>query len=126
MAKKSSSSGGFGKVILGFLLGIAAVAIGLFCLPEVWGVAGFGCRTSRFPFEEEIVHVPLGSRIDREMKQPPFGTSEDVYEAGAHIYRTQCASCHGTPGHDCCVCEAICFRRPRHFGRSTAAMGWLG
>jgi mono/diheme cytochrome c family protein len=31
---------------------------------------------------------------------PPFGASEDVFEAGAHIYRAQCASCHGVPGHD--------------------------
>ena len=34
------------------------------------------------------------------MKTPPFGTSEDVFEAGARIYKTQCADCHGTPGHD--------------------------
>ena len=31
---------------------------------------------------------------------PPFGLSEDVFEAGAHIYKQHCASCHGTPGQD--------------------------
>jgi hypothetical protein len=53
-----------------------------------------------FPFEAQIVHVPLDARITREMQQPPFGVSEDVYEAGAHVYQQQCASCHGTPGKD--------------------------
>ena len=39
MAKKSGG-GGFGKVILGFLIGIAAVAIGLFFVPQIWPAAG--------------------------------------------------------------------------------------
>ena len=34
------------------------------------------------------------------MQTAPFGTSEDVYEGGAKVYRAQCAACHGTPGHD--------------------------
>ena len=29
----------------------------------------------------------------------PFGTSEDVFEAGASLYQARCASCHGTPAH---------------------------
>ena len=53
-----------------------------------------------FPFEADIVHVPLGARIDRQMQQPPFGVSEDVYETGAMAYKLQCASCHGVPGKD--------------------------
>jgi len=52
------------------------------------------------PFEKEIVRLPLNARIDRESKAAPFGTSEDVFEAGARVYRVQCASCHGTPGRD--------------------------
>jgi thiosulfate dehydrogenase len=53
-----------------------------------------------FPFEAQIVHVPLDARIRRELQQPPFGTGEDVYETGAHVYQQQCAACHGSPGHD--------------------------
>ena len=34
------------------------------------------------------------------MQQPPFGSSEEVYEGGARIYRADCAACHGTPGHE--------------------------
>ena len=39
-------------------------------------------------------------RIEKEQKKAPFGISEDVFEGGAKVYRAQCASCHGTPGHD--------------------------
>ena len=53
-----------------------------------------------FPMEQTIVRAPLHARIDRQMKTAPFGTSEDVFEAGARTYRAECASCHGTPGHD--------------------------
>jgi mono/diheme cytochrome c family protein len=98
MAKKSSS-GGFGKVFLGFLLGVAAVAIALFGYLK-FGALPVAVADKAFPFEKEIVYLPLNARIDRESKTAPFGISEDVFESGAHVYRAQCASCHGTPGHD--------------------------
>jgi thiosulfate dehydrogenase len=53
-----------------------------------------------FPFEAQIVGVPLQARIDRQIQTPPFDISEDVYEAGAHTYKQQCAACHGSPGED--------------------------
>ena len=98
MAKKSGG-GDFGKLFLGFLLGVAAVAVAGF-LYFRFGSLPVAVADAPFPFERQIVHVPLNARIDREMKTPPFGTGEDVFEGGAHIYMEQCASCHGTPGHD--------------------------
>jgi thiosulfate dehydrogenase len=98
MAKKSSS-GGFGKVFLGFLLGIAAVTIGLFAYLK-FGPLPVAVADAQLPFEKQVVKLPLDARIDRESKAAPFGISEDVFESGAHVYRAQCASCHGTPGHD--------------------------
>ena len=99
MAKKSSNSGGFGKGFLGFLLGIAAVIVGLSAYLK-FGPIPVAVTDAALPFEKQIVNVPLHARIERESKTAPFGISEDVFESGAHIYRTQCASCHGTPGHD--------------------------
>src|SRR5438132_6169488 len=98
MAKKSSG-GGFGKLVLGFLLGIAATAAVLF-LSLRFGPLPVSVTDKPFPFEKQLVRLPLHARIDTEKKQAPFGTGEDVFEAGAHIYKEQCASCHGTPGHD--------------------------
>jgi hypothetical protein len=99
MAKSKGSGSDFGKVFLGFLLGIVAVIVG------VAGYLYFGAlpvatTDKAFPLERVIVHLPLKARIDREMKTPPFGIDEDVYEGGARVYRAQCADCHGTPGRD--------------------------
>ena len=52
-----------------------------------------------FPLESQLVHIPLDARIARELEQPPFGSSEDVFESGAKLYYNNCSGCHGTPGH---------------------------
>lgn len=50
-----------------------------------------------FPQEALLAHTALDARIARETLQPPFGISEDVYEAGAKLYVNHCAGCHGLP-----------------------------
>lgn len=50
-----------------------------------------------FPYEAQIVHVPLAARINREIKKAPFPASEDAFERGAEVYRDDCAFCHGIP-----------------------------
>jgi thiosulfate dehydrogenase len=92
-------SGGFGRLFLGFILGILATGLGLFLYFKL-GPLPVAVADAPFPFENQIVKLPLNARIERETKNAPFGTSEDVFEAGARTYRTQCAACHGTPGHD--------------------------
>jgi thiosulfate dehydrogenase len=96
---KKSSNGGFGKIFLGFVLGVLAVAGGLFLYLH-FGALPVAVADAPFPFEKELVRMPLHARIDKEAKAAPFGTSEDAFEAGARTYRAQCANCHGTPGHD--------------------------
>jgi thiosulfate dehydrogenase len=52
-----------------------------------------------FPFEKQIVHVPLSARIESEMqKSAPIEASGTNLTAGAQIYREQCAACHGLYG----------------------------
>jgi cytochrome c5 len=99
MAKSKHSGGGFAKLFLGFLLGIAAVVLAVAaCLR--FGATPVATTDRALPFERAIVSVPLKARIASESKSPPFGIDEDVYEGGARIYRAQCATCHGTPGRD--------------------------
>jgi thiosulfate dehydrogenase len=99
VAKTRSSGGGAGKILLGFVLGVVVlIAAGAIYLR--WGQPPVATADAPFPFERAIVKVPLAARIARQTQQPPFGISEDVYEGGARIYMAQCASCHGTPGHD--------------------------
>ncbi len=95
----AGSSGGILKFFLGFVFAFVVLFVG------AWAYLKFGnppvaANDKPFPFEREIVHMPLHARIDHEMQQPPFGISEDVYETGAMAYKLQCASCHGVPGHD--------------------------
>jgi mono/diheme cytochrome c family protein len=97
MAKKSGGS--FSKVFLGFVLGILVVVVGLFLYLQ-FGPLPVAVVDAAFPLERQLVRLPLRARIEREKKDAPFGTSEDVFEGGAKVYRAQCASCHGTPGHD--------------------------
>jgi thiosulfate dehydrogenase len=99
MANGRGSGGGFGKVVLGFVLGIVLLVVGAYVYLR-WGAPPVATADQPFPFEKTIVSVPLNTRIERQIKQPPFGTGEDVYEGGAKVYREQCAACHGTPGHD--------------------------
>jgi thiosulfate dehydrogenase len=99
MAKAGASGGGFGKFLLGFVLALVLVVVCVFVYFK-FGVPPVAVADKPFLFEEAIVHVPMDARIDREKKTPPFGTSEDVFEAGAHVYKAECASCHGTPGKD--------------------------
>jgi thiosulfate dehydrogenase len=99
MAKSRGSGGGFGKVLLGFALAIVVVAAGIAVYLR-WGTPPVATADKPFPMEKQIVSVPLNARIARQMQTAPFGISEDVYEGGAKIYKAECASCHGTPGHD--------------------------
>ena len=99
MAVRKSSGGGFGKFVLGLITAVVLLVLGL-AVYFNFGRPPVAVADAPFPFERAIVELPLHARIDREMKTAPFGTSEDVFEAGAHVYKTECASCHGTPGHD--------------------------
>jgi thiosulfate dehydrogenase len=94
-----SSSGGFIPFLFGFVFALVMLFAGGWAFLK-YGNPPVAVSDPAFPFEANIVHVPLGARIDKQMQQAPFGTSEDVYETGATVYKAQCASCHGTPGQD--------------------------
>jgi len=99
LAKSKGSGDGFGRVLLGFVLGVVIVVVVVAAYLR-WGAPPVATADKPFPFEKAIVSIPLNARIHSQMQQAPFGIGEDVYEGGARVYRDQCASCHGTPGHD--------------------------
>jgi mono/diheme cytochrome c family protein len=83
----------------GFLLGLI---VGVLLVPIAglvyfkWGRLPVAVADAALPFEEQIVHVPLHARIDAEApKAPPIEPSAVNLQAGAAIYREQCAACHG-------------------------------
>jgi mono/diheme cytochrome c family protein len=93
------SGGRLGPFLLGILFALGGILLGGWIYLR-FGQPPVAAADPAFPMEAQIVHVPLEARIEREMQKPPFGTSEDVFEAGAKIYAASCAECHGTPGHD--------------------------
>lgn len=44
-------------------------------------------------------HPAPPAQAAAEPEAAPFGISEDVFESGARLYSSHCASCHGTPRH---------------------------
>jgi thiosulfate dehydrogenase len=86
----------------GFLLGLI---LGLLIIPAVIfvyfriGWPPVAVADQPFLLEKQIVRAPLHLRIDKEMPaSSPIEASATNLESGAHIYRQQCAACHGLYG----------------------------
>ena len=91
---------GFGKTVLAIVLGVVFLVGGIFLYLK-FGPLPVAVADSPFPFERQIVKVPIRARINRDMHNAPFNASEDVFKSGARIYKNHhCYFCHGTPGHD--------------------------
>jgi mono/diheme cytochrome c family protein len=96
---RSSSGSAFGIFLLGIVFTLVALFAGAYFYFH-YGHPPVATADAPFPFEQQIVKVPLGARIQSQIQEPPFGTSEQVFESGAQMYADSCASCHGVPGHD--------------------------
>jgi len=108
----SGKTGSLLPFLFGFLLAL------LLLLGGAWVYLHFShlpvaVEDAAFPLEAQLVRIPLRARIHGELQQPPFGISEDVYETGAHLYKQQCASCHGTPGADVPFAKSMYPRAPQ-------------
>jgi mono/diheme cytochrome c family protein len=86
--------------IFGFiaaLIFIAAGGLGYVAL----GLAPVATASAPLPFEKLITGIALNARVKKEApKSSPIPASDQVYAAGAQIYRDNCAVCHGLPGRD--------------------------
>ncbi len=116
----SKSRGGFSKLLLGILLGClltVAAATAYFYL----GTSPVAVSDKPALWEHLTTAVPLHRRLQAENKQPPFAAGEDGFEAAAKIYRTQCAQCHGNPGHEAALGRAMLPHAQQFFGRDSRA-----
>lgn len=104
---KSPDGYGMGKLMLGVFIGLLLMPLAVLVYLRL-GHPPVAVADAAFPFEAQIVHLPLNARTARDMpKRAPFAGSEDVYEAGARTYRKQCSSCHGVPGTDSEIAKHI-------------------
>lgn len=84
--------------LLGLIIGLLVIPIAVMIYLKA-GNPPVATSDPPFPYEAQIVDVPLHARIDRELiKNPPVEASPTNLEIGAHIYRQQCAACHGLYG----------------------------
>jgi len=87
-----------GRIVFGIILGLILAPL-LVLAWFHWGNPPVAVADPPFPFERQIVHVPLNQRIDRDMPgAPTIEANEANFNAGAEIYRDQCSACHGFYG----------------------------
>jgi mono/diheme cytochrome c family protein len=92
----------FGAFVLGVVVTVVVLAGGGWLYLH-YGHPPVAAADPAFPMEAQIVHVPLGARIQREIQQPPFAGNAQVYGAGAEVYAERCEFCHGGPGQESTV-----------------------
>jgi mono/diheme cytochrome c family protein len=81
--------------LLGLVIGVLLIPIGVLLFFR-FGHPPVAVADKAFPLEQQLVEVPLHARIDREAPQSaPIEPSPVNLQAGAAIYREQCAACHG-------------------------------
>jgi thiosulfate dehydrogenase len=86
------------KFIVGLILGLLVLPVGAWLYLRL-GHPPVAVADQAFMLEREIVHGPLHARIAREMQsKAPLSPSETNLLIGAHIYRENCAACHGLYG----------------------------
>lgn len=114
---RGGDSGGPGKLLLGVVLGGAAVAAGGYLyLHSAPGAAGRGspdqaAERAGAPERKSAAPAQVAGGLPAKAPEragipgvhearPPFGASEDVFEVGAGVYLQRCAKCHGTTRRD--------------------------
>lgn len=84
------------RVILGVILGLLIWPVAVLCYLR-YGHPPVAVGDAPFPYEAQIVSVPLNNRIDREQaKTVPIDATPDNLLAGAKVYFMNCAGCHGS------------------------------
>lgn len=87
------------KFFLGLVIGFLILPVGVTIYLKL-GHPPVAVSDPAFPFEKQIVHVPLSARIKKEMPaSAPISPTAPNLIAGAQIYRQSCAACHGIEGH---------------------------
>ncbi len=88
------------QFISGFIAALVLIAAGGLAFVAL-GLAPVATASAPLPFEKMITGIALDARVNKEApKSSPIPASDEVYAAGARIYRSNCAVCHGLPGRD--------------------------
>ena len=101
------------KFLVGLILGLLIVPAAAFYYLHS-GHPPVAVSDPPFPFERQLVRAPLHARIESEMpKSAPLSPSDANMLIGAHIYRQQCAACHGLYGRPSSFAEHMSPEAPQ-------------
>lgn len=87
-----------GRLLLGLIIGIVLVPLVVLIYLE-YGKVPVAVSDPAFPYERQLVHIPLNARIERERVGTHLEPDATNLTAGAHIYVDRCVVCHGLHGH---------------------------
>ena len=88
------------QFLFGFIAALLLMVAGVVAYVEL-GLAPVATSSAPLPFEKMITGAALDARVKKEApKVSPIQPSDEVYAAGARIFRSNCAVCHGLPGQE--------------------------
>jgi mono/diheme cytochrome c family protein len=82
------------RFLIGFIIGIVLVPLA-FLTFLTYGNVPVAVSDRPFPHEEQLVHIPLNARIQKELIGTHMQPDQPTLTAGARIYVDRCAFCHG-------------------------------
>jgi len=98
-----------GKLIVGVILGVIIVPIAFYLYCKS-GTAPAAASDPPLPMEKKFASAALHAAVDRQApKTVPIQADEGNLVAGAHVYRDNCAVCHGLPGEKAPAMASLMF-----------------
>lgn len=89
-----------GKFILGVIVGLLIIPVCVFVYFKT-GMVPVATSAQAMPFEKTMARIGLDAHVEKEApKSAPMQPAEADYMAGAQIYRSDCAVCHGLPNQE--------------------------
>lgn len=86
-------------IIVGFILAVVVLAGGVYYYFAL-GMAPVAVADPMMPFEKTLAHLALDARIEKQhVTESPIPADEPNLLNGAHVYKSECASCHGLRDH---------------------------
>jgi thiosulfate dehydrogenase len=85
------------RFLIGFTVGLLLIPVAAFLYLYI-GRPPVAVDDPPFPLEKALTQMPLRARIGREMHPPQAELDADGLVAGARVYVSSCAMCHGYQG----------------------------
>lgn len=110
--------------LLGLIVGLVAFPVGMYVYVRN-GTPPVAVADRPFPMEQDLVRIPLQTRVETEVQQvPPIDATPANLTAGAVTYTRNCAMCHGVQGYTSRIAESMYPRAPQLWEhRSNGAVG---